>query len=201
MSSGPTAGRQRSPTAAAPDPDLPLVQRLARGDQQACALLLDRHLDRIHGLACRLLGDPAEAEDIAQETFLRAWRLAPDWQPGRARFSTWLHRVALNLCHDRLRRRRPEVDADATPLTAGTTGPEGSGLAGERADRVAAAVAALPGRQREAIVLRHYQELSQREAAEVMAVSEEALESLLARARRSLRQALADEIDDEERPR
>ena len=87
--------------------------------------LLDARLPRILALARRLRADPDEAQDVAQETFLRAWKQAPSWRPGQARFDTWLHRVALNLCRDRLRRRRetamvqpPEV-ADLAPTGEG----------------------------------------------------------------------------------
>src|SRR5690606_41353157 len=90
-------------------PDTGLVRLAGEGAAQACAALVDRHLPRILGMAARMLGNRAEAEDVAQEVFLRTWRHARDWKPGRARFSTWMYRVAMNLCHDRLRRRR-EVD-------------------------------------------------------------------------------------------
>ena len=152
----------------------------------------DEDLPRMLALAHRLLGDPVEAEDVAQEAMLRAWRQAPSWRPGKARFDTWLHRVALNLCYDRLRRRR-EVLTDAPPERADPApGPDRGVEAAQLGDRVNAALARLPERQREAIVLCHYQELGNIEAAALMDVSVEALESLLSRGRRALRAALAD---------
>ncbi len=174
------------------DPDEELLARVARGDPAAVRALMARKLPRIHGLAARMLNDAAEAEDVTQEVFVRAWRQAGRWKPGAARFDTWLHRVALNLCYDRLRRRR-EVATDAPPELADEGPAPDRGL--EAADvglRVAAAMAALPDRQREALVLCHYQELGNIEAAALMGVSVEALESLLSRGRRALRSALAD---------
>ncbi|MFN5614967.1 MAG: sigma-70 family RNA polymerase sigma factor, partial [Brevundimonas sp.] len=88
------------------DPDEDLVRRVADGDPAAIQALVARKLPRMTALAWRMLGDAGEAEDVAQEAMLRAWRQAPRGRPGPARFDTWLHRVALNLCYDRLRRRR-----------------------------------------------------------------------------------------------
>jgi RNA polymerase sigma-70 factor (ECF subfamily) len=120
------------------------------------------------------------------------WRQAPNWRPGQARFDTWLHRVALNLCYDRLRRRREIVTAEPPDRADEGPGPDRGLLARDAGRRVNAALQALPARQREAIVLCHYQELGNIEAASLMGVSVEALESLLGRGRRALRAALAD---------
>ncbi len=168
-----------------------LVARAGQGEASAIAILVTRKLPRILSLARRMLGDAAEAEDVAQETFLRAWKVAPNWRPGRAQFDTWLHRVALNLCYDRLRRRRrwaqdPPERPDEGPA------PDRGLHAQDIGRRVEHALAALPPRQREAIVLVHYQELSGAQASDLMGISVEALESLLGRGRRSLRASLAD---------
>ena len=157
--------------------------------------MVEKKLGRLLALAERLLGRRGEAEEVAQEVFVRLWKQAPHWQPGRARFDTWLHRVALNLCYDRLRRRREEAsdddadDAAADPAAA----PDALLQAKQRGRRVARALAELPQRQREALVLQYYQGLSNSEAAELMGIGIEALESLLVRARRSLRERLAGE--------
>ena len=174
------------------DPDEDLVRRVGQGDPAATQTLVARKLPRILALAQRMLGDAVEAEDVAQETLLRAWKQAPRWTPGKARFDTWLHRVALNLCYDRLRRRR-EIPTETPPDRPDEgPAPDRGLLAAETGARVTAALKRLPDRQREAIVLCHYQEMTNIEAAALMEISVEALESLLSRGRRALRQALSD---------
>ena len=177
------------------DPDAELLARVAAGDPAAVRALVARKLPRLLALAQRMLGDAAEAEDVAQETFVRAWKQAPAWKPGGARFDTWMHRVALNLCYDRLRRRR-ELATDRPPEQPYEGPAPDRGLeAADTGRRVARALQALPDRQREAIVLCHYQELGNIEAAALMGVSVEALEGLLGRGRRALRSALADMVE------
>jgi len=174
------------------DPDEELVRRVGQGDPAAIQAMVARKLPRMLALAQRMLGDAAEAEDVAQDAMLRAWKQAPRWTPGQARFDTWLHRVALNLCYDRLRRRR-EVPTEVPPDRPDDgPSPDRSLMAADVGVRVNAALAHLPERQREAVVLCHYQELSNIEGAVLMEISVEALESLLARGRRALRLALAD---------
>lgn len=174
------------------DPDEDLLRRVGEGDPAAIQAMVARKLPRMLTLAQRMLGDAAEAEDVAQEAMLRAWRQAPRWTPGQARFDTWLHRVGLNLCYDRLRRRR-EIATDVLPdrIDDGPA-PDRGLLAAETGAQVQTALSRLPERQREAIVLCHYQELGNIEAAALMEISVEALESLLSRGRRALRIALAD---------
>lgn len=132
-----------------------------------------------------------EAEDVAQEAFVRIWKQAPRWKEGEARFDTWIHRVALNLCYDRLRGRRDDPVADLPDEADPRALPDQQLEARVRDERVREALAALPARQREALVLNYYQELSNIEAAALMGITVDALESLLARARRNLRAQLA----------
>jgi len=169
------------------DPDSTLIARVSRGEPSAARMLVATKLPRMLALATRMLRDGAEAEDVTQEAFLRVWRTAAAWQPGRARFDTWLHTVVLNLCRDRLRKRR-DISSDLLAEVADPA-PDAQAdlIESERGRAVAAAIAGLPERQREAILLVHYQDLSGAEAAAVLEVSAEALESLLARARRTLR--------------
>lgn len=184
-----TYARGRMATHADPDEDL--VRRVGQGDPAAVQAMVARKLPRMLALAQRMLGDAAEAEDVAQEALLRAWRQAPNWISGKAKFDTWLHRVALNLCYDRLRRRR-EIPTDLPPDRRDEgPAPDRGLLAADIGTAVNGALARLPDRQREAIVLCHYQELSNIEAAALMKISVEALESLLSRGRRALRAALA----------
>ena len=175
--------------------DAALVARVGAGDSAACRALMDAHLGRLHGYAWRMLGDAGEADDVAQECFLRLWRQAGAWR-AEARVATWLHRVAHNLCIDRLRRRRPGMGEDPPDRPDPAVGPAGGHQRAQVARAVGAALGALPERQRAAIALVHYQELGNIEAAAVMGISVEALESLLSRGRRGLRAALGDMRDD-----
>jgi RNA polymerase sigma-70 factor, ECF subfamily len=176
----------------ADDPDIESLRAAAAGDAAACRRLVDRHLRPLHAFAARILDDASEAEDVCQESFMKLWQFAPQWTPGRARVATWLYQVALNACRDRQRRRRPQALADPDELQADTAGP---GRLQERAETgalVRQAMERLPERQREALVLFHFEGHTQSEAAAVLDVSVDALESLLARARRTLRDLLAD---------
>jgi RNA polymerase sigma-70 factor, ECF subfamily len=167
-----------------------LVAKVADGDVRAYRQLVDRHLTGIHAFLVRLLGNRAEAEEVAQETFLRLWSKAGSFVP-RAKPSTWLYRVAHNLAIDRLRRRR-EAPSDVLADEVPASGRPSLHLEQKQlAVAVQSALADLPERQRAAIELVHYQGMSTAEAAEVMDVGEHALESLLARARRKLRETLA----------
>lgn len=179
------------------DPDLPLLKRIANGDAQGSRMLVDRHLNRLHALATRVLGNAADADEVCQDAFVRAWRQAPDWTPGNARFSSWLHQVVLNLCRDRLRTRREMLPLEQLPEMAHEDTPEQAQSSTDRVIMLRLALSQLPERQREALLLCHFQGLSNIEAAAALAVSVDALESLLARARRGLRQFLAGIADAE----
>jgi RNA polymerase sigma-70 factor (ECF subfamily) len=122
---------------------------------------------------------------------VRAWRVAPNWRPGEAKFDTWLHRVALNLCYDRLRRKISTVADPPNQIDPGPS-PDRGLHAADTSRLVDDALRALPYRQKEAIILCHFQEFSNLEAAELMGISVEALESLLSRGRRALRMTLSD---------
>ena len=179
------------------DPDEDLLGRIAAGDVPAMRVMITRQSPRIIAVATRMLGDATEAEDVAQETFLRVWRNAGGWRQRNARFSTWVHRVAINLCYDRLRRRKdvlaeqpPDVEYEGPAPDAGLLSED------DPSRRVERAIQMIAPRQREAIILVYYQALSNAEAAEIMDVSVDALESLLARGRRSLQVLLLKERGD-----
>ena len=138
-----------------------------------------------------MLPSQAEAEDAVQEVFVRLWTHAARWQPGRAKFETWLYRVMLNQCYDRLRRRSTMPLEAAAEVADGATPPDAKVEESLVGQEIARALDTLPERQRAAILLCHFQDRGNIEAAEVMGLSVEALESLLARGRRSLRTRLA----------
>lgn len=173
--------------------DAAFARALAGGEPQAAQEFIDRCLPTVLGVARRLLGDEAEAEDIAQETFVRVWRNASRWKPGHARFDTWVGRIAINLCYDRMRKRRERLVETAPDRCDEEADAAGLLECAESADAVRGALAALPERQRLALELCHFLEHSNIDAAEMMGVTVDALESLLARARRRLREALEEQ--------
>lgn len=180
-----------SPDADRSDTDDALLALYAEGDPAAARALSARVLPRVYAHAMRLLGDAAAAEDVAQEAMLRLWRMAPDWRPGEAKVTTWLYRVTANLCTDRLRKwRSVGLDEIAEPAD-----PQPSVAAHlqnrARYDALQAALDALPERQRQAVVLRHIEGLSNPEIAQVMEIGPRAVESLTARGKRALTAILA----------
>jgi RNA polymerase sigma-70 factor, ECF subfamily len=170
-----------------------LLARVSAGEAQAFRSLVDRHLPTVLAIARRMLRDDAEAEDVAQETLLRLWRNAAGLDLGAGGVRPWLRRVASNLCIDRVRARRNLSGGDAVPEEAEPASQVRHLVERELSQRVDAALKALPERQRLALTLFHYEGMSQIEVGEVMQISDEAVESLLARARRTLKGALKEE--------
>jgi RNA polymerase sigma-70 factor (ECF subfamily) len=175
------------------DPDASddvLMARVADGNAAAFRMLLGRHSDRAFAVALRMVQSRADAEDIVQDAFFRVWSSARRWHPSGPRFSTWLHRVVLNLCLDlhRRRRHRRHDDLDAAAEVPDPRPGVETRLA-DRAQRraLAAAVRQLPDRQRTALALTYAGGLSNADVAEIMDISVGAVESLLVRARRDLR--------------
>ena len=163
-----------------------LMVLYANGDPDAARSLSFRHAPRVMALSRRLLLDAAEAEDVAQEAMLRLWKIAPEWRQGEAKVSTWLYRVASNLCTDRLRKKRG-VHLDDVPEPADDAPSVEAQMAlNDRAGALQAALEQLPIRQKLAVTLRHIDELSNPEIAQVMDISVEAVESLTARGKRTL---------------
>ena len=175
-------------------PDEALLIAFANGDGGAGQVLITRLAPRLFGYATRILGDHAEAEDVVQETMMKLWKMAPDWRQGEAKVSTWTYRVAVNLCTDRLRRRKvrghvalesvTEPEADLQSAVEHMTEKD-------RADALQSALHDLPDRQRQAVVLRHLEGLSNPEIAQIMDIGVEAVESLTARGKRALKAALS----------
>ena len=169
------------------DPDADLVARVGRGDRAAAETLMARHIAKMLALARRMLSDPAEAEDAVQDAFIQLWTHAARWEPGRAKIGTWLYRVTLNKCYDRLRRRPTARLEEAAEIADAAPGPDAELQNAAVSAAIEAALAGLPERQRAAIQLCHFQGCGNIEAADILGVSVEALESLLARGRRALR--------------
>lgn len=180
-----------------PDEDALLLLRFASGDQSAARELTLRLTPPVLRQAWRILGDRDEAQDVAQEAMLRLWRAASEWRQGEARVTTWLYRVTRNLCIDRIRRRRPSMDIEDAPELADPGMAEVDRLVADQENRqLAAAIGALPERQRQALVWRHFDGLGNPEIAERLETSVEAVESLLARARRQLARDMAEAEGD-----
>lgn len=182
----------------APPTDDALLVLFANGDTLAAQELTQRLGPRAFSVAVRVLGDRAEAEDVAQDAMMRLWRMAPDWQPGAAKVTTWLYRVTLNLCLDRKRRQRGGMARlDDVPEPSDPTQNASEQLQNAaRIDALQGALMTLPDRQRQAVVLRHIEELSNPEIAGIMEISTEAVESLTARGKRALTAALAGRRDE-----
>ena len=142
------------------------------------------------GQAYRILNDRAEAEDVAQEAFLRLWKIAPDWDADRAKVTTWVYRIVMNLCTDRLRKVKNSALDDAPEVADDGQSAEAHLLEISRQKALYQALGTLPERQAQAMSLRHLEELSNPEIAEIMGLSVEAVESLLSRGKRGLKVAL-----------
>ena len=168
--------------------DHDLMARAAKGDERAFRSLAERHGGAALRLARRILGNEAMAEDIVQDAFLRVWINAPRWRP-EAAFRTWLYRIVVNLCLN-AKRRTADLPLDAAEHVAdrGLAPDEQLGRH-ERDKNLAAAIDALPERQRAAIVLTYQEALSNAEVADVLETSVSGVETLLVRARRALRAA------------
>jgi RNA polymerase sigma-70 factor (ECF subfamily) len=170
--------------------DETLLAFIREGHAHAFAVLVERHSQRFYRLAYRFMTDTQMAEDIVQEAFLKLWQNPAAWQPGKnTLFTTWFYRVVTNLCLDAKRRKRPDALKDDVP--AREEGAEDQDvLQHEQHRALEREIAALPERQRTALNLCFYEELSNREAADVMGLSEKALQSLIMRAKATLKKRL-----------
>ena len=183
------------------------MEALCQGDRRAYQAIVDRHCQAISHYALRMLGNQGDAEDITQDTFLRLWLKADQWQASKAKLTTWLHRIAHNLCvdfmrkHSRLQALEDSGDLDTNAQTAWQGAEDSAAEPGQFDDdqmaRLTTALSRLPEAQRSALMLCTYSGFSNQEAAAIMSISVKALESALARARRSLRATLFTESSDQ----
>ncbi len=179
--------------------DFALMERIGEGDHGAFRELVERHQDAVIGTVAKMLGNHSEAEDIAQQVFLRIWRNAKRYRPD-AKFTTYLFTITRNLVFNETRRksRKKEVSSDereenTNQLIAASPDrqPDAELLQAELQRAVDDAIAALPEAQRMAVVLRRYEQLSYDEIAAVLSLSVSAVKSLLFRARTTLRESLS----------
>jgi len=161
----------------------------AEGDMDAFEALIRRHQEHALQVAYRFLGDQSEAEDLVQQTFLKILEHASSYRR-TARFRTYLDRVLANACIDYRRKRRPEPSDSLPPVEESALGPGGALEREQRVELVRRAIRNLPARQRMALVLHHYEGLSYMEVAAALDCSRRAIESLLVRAKRALREEL-----------
>ncbi|MCA0928867.1 RNA polymerase sigma factor [Ruegeria profundi] len=186
----------RGADGAADTSDDALLRQFADGDAVAARVLTDRLGPRCFSVAMRMLGNRAEAEDVTQDAMMRLWRMAPNWVGGQAKVTTWLYRVTLNLCVDMQRRKRPDrLDDVPEPEDEDPSAVERLQEAA-RKDALQVALSQLPDRQRQAVILRHIEELPNPEIAGIMGISTEAVESLTARGKRALAAILAGRQDE-----
>lgn len=197
------ADPQQAETTVDPDSDVALMQRVAMDDEAAFATLVERHQHAVVGTVAKMLGDPTEAEDIAQQVFLRLWRSAKRYKP-TAKFTTYLFTITRNLVFNESRRRsrRKEVSMEereesgplhADPHTARR--PDQQLLHQELRQAIDKAIEALPENQRMAVVLRRFEGTRYEEIADILDTSVSSVKSLLFRARESLRQQLGRYLD------
>jgi RNA polymerase sigma-70 factor (ECF subfamily) len=184
------ASREEAALAPVLDEDEELLNRLALNDEAAFRMLVERHIDRAFGIALRIIGSRADAEDVVQDTMLKVWTHRGRWQHGRAKFSTWLYRVVTNRCIDL--HRRPRTDnVDAVPEPADAQPDVVSAMQRDEVTHMLEdAMQRLPEQQRVAVILSYHENMSNGEIAEVMDTTVAAVESLLKRGRQQLRDLL-----------
>lgn len=175
-----------------------LMARVKNGDTSAFESLVEMHQNAVIGTVAKMLGSPTEAEDIAQQVFVRIWKSAPRYEP-QAKFTTWMFTITRNLVFNEVRRRKRkptvsqderEEDSHRQAEDTHSTSPDQDLLHSELEAAVDKAIAALPEKQRLAVVLRRYEEMPYDEIGKVLSMSVPAVKSLLFRARAQLKDEL-----------
>jgi RNA polymerase sigma-70 factor (ECF subfamily) len=179
-----------------------LMVRIAKGDNDAFEILVNRHQASVLNLVYRFIGDRTLAKDLSQEVFIRVWQAAKTYKP-EAKFTTWIYRIATNVCFNELKSarrrrlfqfRRSNEDNERSieeTFTDGSPTAEDLLLERERSRQISDALQSLPDNQRMALVLKRYDELSYQEIAQIIGCSVSAVESLLVRAKRTLQEKLS----------
>jgi RNA polymerase sigma factor (sigma-70 family) len=178
------------PAVTPPPGDNDLMRAIAARDGGSFASVVEAQSPKLYRIGYRMLGDATEAEDIAQEALLRLWDHAAGWRGDGPGIAAWLHRVAMNLCLDRLRRRKFGSDEDVPERADDAPGADEQMDEAQMRAATIAAIGALSERHRAAIVLTYYEELSNADAATALEMNVKAFESLLLRARSALRDRL-----------
>ena len=176
--------------------ELVLMTQIAAGNTEAFQTVLDAHMLPVYRFAYSILKDVAAAEDVTQETCAKLWKHASNWNPsGKVR--SWLFRIAHNLCIDEIRKRKPHADIDVFAESIADNGQDALSHMEESdvSRTVKDALFQIPVRQRSALMLVHYSDHSNKEAAETMGISVDALESLLSRGRKALKDLLSHHKD------
>lgn len=171
----------------AEDPDSDILPALMLQDQRAFAILVDRHIRNLSAQAAQMLGDVHMAEDVTQSVFVKTWEMLPNWQTGNAKLITWMRRVSTNKCLDIIRKKKPIYTDQVPDQASAEQSPEANLTESERSNWVRKSMDLLPERQKAALTLFYYQELSQKSCAEILDLTVPAFESLLRRARQALK--------------
>lgn len=174
-----------------------LVQRVLDGQSAAFGELITAHSDWMMRVAYRMTRNEASSEELVQEAFFKTWKSLDHWQP-KARLSTWMYRILVNLCIDHARKQQIHLVDDGDVVADHETSEDGREVIEKRdvKDKVWQAIERLPSRQKAAFILCQYEGHSMAEAADIMASTVGAIESLLIRAKMALRQTLANTAKD-----
>lgn len=176
-------------------PDEERMSAVAQGNQGAFSALVSAYAGYAHAIALRFLGNRADAEEAVQEAFTKVWVHAARFDPAMARFKTWFTRILTNTCRDRIRRTNPAADniEDWMDILPGSDTTQDATLSNtQECQRIRRAVQSLPDRQRMAVILCYFEDLTNPEAAAAMGVHIKALEGLLVRARKILKKELGE---------
>ena len=173
------------------DEDHELMMRIAQKDKDAYRILVNKHLGVCVRFAERMLGSRQDAEDIAQETCLKIWRNPESWKQ-QSKFSTWLYRVIVNACIDHKRKVIPFANVELEVLHDHAAAVDEVLMTRQKADHMQQMLQQLPHRQRAALVLSYYEELSNHQAADALGINVLAVQQLLFRARQNLKLLLTE---------